>query len=75
MIMFHFILIFWKNPILKRIRYKFFKNSTCIKCLILQNKRHVNEILIFFKFQVKGALKDTYVLSTYACYNHNISKF
>jgi hypothetical protein len=45
------------------------------RCLILQNGLHVDEILIFFKFQINGALKNTYVLSNYACYNQNISKF
>jgi hypothetical protein len=28
----------------------------------------------FFKKQLSGALKNTYVLSNYECYNHNISK-
>jgi len=51
---------------------KFYLNvSTCTKCLIIQN---VNEILIFKKIQVNGALKDIYVLSNYVIYNHNISK-
>ncbi len=31
--------------------------------------------MILKTFQVSGALKDTYVLSNYACYNHNILKF
>jgi len=52
-----------------------FKNVyTCTICPILQNGLRVDEILIK-KIQVNGALKDTYVLSNYACYNHNISKF
>ncbi len=34
---------------------------------------HVDEILIFLKFQLNGALKN--VLSNYECYNHNISNF
>jgi hypothetical protein len=51
-----------------------FKNVfTCTICPILQNGLHVDEILIK-KFQVIGALKYVYVLSNYACYNHNISK-
>jgi hypothetical protein len=29
----------------------------------------------FKKFQLSAALKDTYALSNYRCYNHNISKF
>jgi len=29
----------------------------------------------FSKIEVNGPLKDTYVLSNYACYNHNISIF
>ncbi len=65
-----------KNPILKVEWSKFFKNvSTCTKFPILQNGLHVDEILIFKIFQVNGTLKDTYLLSKYACYNHNISKF
>ncbi len=47
---------------------KNFKNvSTCTRCLILQNELHVDEILFFF-FQVSGALKHTYVLSNYTLY-------
>jgi hypothetical protein len=45
--------------------------STCRKFLILQNGLQVNDILNFFYFQVNGALKNTCVLSNYACYNHN----
>ncbi len=75
MIIFHFIFKILTNPILK-VKCRFFKNvSTCTKCLILQNGLHVNEILFLKNFQVNGALKDTYVLSNYACYNHNILKF
>jgi hypothetical protein len=48
--------------------------STCTKCPVLQNGVHVDEILIFKKFQLRGALKDTYVLSNYESYNRNISK-
>jgi hypothetical protein len=52
-----------------------FKNvATYTICLILQNGLYVDEILIK-KIQGNGALKDTYVFSNYACYNHNISKF
>jgi hypothetical protein len=58
-----------KNPILKVELNIYFKNdSTCIRCPILQNGWHVDEILIFLKFQINGALKDTYVLSNYVCY-------
>ncbi len=65
-----------KKPILKVELSKFFKNIfTCTKCSILQNGLHVDEILIVLKFQLNGALKNTYVLSNYECYNHNISKF
>ncbi len=28
----------------------------------------------FFKNQISGALKDIYVLSNYACYNHNMGE-
>ncbi len=75
MIIFHFIFkMLWK-PILKVELSRIFLNaSTCTRCLILQNGPDVDEILIFQKFQVNGALKDTYVLLNYACYNYNISK-
>jgi hypothetical protein len=47
MIIFHFIFKMLKNPILKVELSRFFqKNSTCTKCLILQNGLHVDEILI-----------------------------
>ncbi len=65
-----------KSFILKgNLNRTFLNASTCTRCSILQNELHVNEILIFLKFQVNGALKYTYVLSNYACYNHNISNF
>ncbi len=51
------------------------KNSTCTKCLILPNGLHIDEILILKNFQFSRALKNTYVLSNYECYNHNISNF
>jgi hypothetical protein len=76
MIIFHFIFKMLKTPILKVGLSKTFLNvSTCTKCSILQNGLHVDEILIFLKFQLSGALKDTYVLSNYGCYNHNISNY
>jgi len=43
--------------------------------MVLQNGLHVDEILIKKKIQLNGALKNTYVLSNYECYNHNISNF
>ncbi len=65
-----------KNPILKVKLSRIFKNvSTCKKCPILQNGLHVNELLIFKNIQLSVTLKDTYALSNYRCYNHNISKF
>jgi hypothetical protein len=65
-----------KNFILKITLNRIFLNiSTCTKCLILQNGLHVNDLLIFLKLQLSGALKNTYVLSNYECYNHNISNF
>jgi hypothetical protein len=65
-----------KKPILKVELSRIKKNaSTCTRCSILQNGLHVDEILIFQKFQVNGALKYIYVLLSYACYNYNISKF
>ncbi len=65
-----------RNPILKIKLSRIFKNiSTCTKCSILQNGLHVDEMFIFFKFQLRGAIKNIYVLSKYGCYNHNVSKF
>ncbi len=65
-----------ENPILKVKLSRVFKNiSICTRCPILQNELHVDEILIFKKSQVSVALKDTYLLSNYAWYNHNISNF
>jgi hypothetical protein len=76
MIIFHFLFKILKNPILKLELSRFFLNVyICTKCSILQNGLHVDEMLIFKKFQLSGALKDTYVLSNYGCYNHNISNF
>lgn len=40
----------------------------------MQTWLQVNENQII-KFQVNGDLKDTYVLSNWAYYNHNISSF
>jgi hypothetical protein len=39
------------------------------------NQFQVNEILNLKTFQVNEYLKNIYVLSNYACYNHNISNF
>jgi hypothetical protein len=48
MIIFHFILKNLKNPILKvGLSIISLKKSTCTKCPILQNRLHVDEILIF----------------------------
>jgi hypothetical protein len=75
-IIFYFIFKIFKNLILDIELSRIFKNvSTCTRCSILQNGLYVNEILIFYLFQVSGALKNAYVLSNYACYNHNILKF
>ncbi len=63
-----------KNPIFK-VGLSFKNTSICTRCLILQNGLPVDEILVFFlKFQINEALTNTYVLSNYTCYNHNISK-
>jgi hypothetical protein len=62
-----------KNLILKVELNK--NNSTCTKCLILQNGLHVDEILILKKIQFSGALKKSYILSNYECYRHSISNF
>ncbi len=65
-----------KIPILKVDLSRIFFNAlTCTKRLILQNGLHVDEFIFIFEIQLSGALKDTYVLSNYACYNHNISNF
>jgi hypothetical protein len=51
MIIFHFIIIMLKTPVLKLDLNRFIKiASTCTKCLILQNGLQVNEILIILKF-------------------------
>jgi hypothetical protein len=38
-----------------------------------QSRLQVNEILMFFFFQVNDALKFTSMISTFTYYNHNIS--
>jgi len=63
------------NVLKVELRRIFENISTCTKCLILQNGLHVGEILIKKKIQLSGALKNTYVLSNYGCYNHYILKF
>jgi hypothetical protein len=76
MIIFYFIFKNLKNPILKVRLSRILKNvSTCTKCPILQNGLYIDEILILKNFQFSGALKYTFVLSNYGCYNHNISNF
>jgi len=76
MIIFHFIFKTLRNPILKvELSKVSLNNYTCTKCPILQNGLHVDEILIFKQFQLSRALKDTYVLSNYECYNHNMLIF
>jgi hypothetical protein len=64
---FHFIFKILKKSILKVI---YIYIITYTKCLILQN---VDEIFIFKKFQLCGALKNIYVVSNYRFYNHSIS--
>jgi len=76
MIIFHLIFKILKEPILKVGLSRIKKNvSTCTKYPILQNGLHVDETLIFLKIQFSGALKYTYVLSNYGCYNYNISNY
>jgi hypothetical protein len=71
-IIFQFIIIILKNEHLHVDLSRFYKiASTCKKCPILQNGLQIDEILIFFYFQINGALKHMCVLSNYACYNHN----
>jgi hypothetical protein len=66
---FHFIFQMLKNPILKvELSIIFWNDFTFIRCPILQNGLNLDEILIFWKFQVNGALKDIYVVSNYVCY-------
>jgi hypothetical protein len=50
-------------------------NANCTKCPTLQNELHVHEILIIKKIQLNEALKDTYVLSNYGCYNYSDNNF
>jgi hypothetical protein len=65
-----------ENPILKVELNRIKKIiSTCTNCSILQNGLHVNEISIKKKIQLSVVLKNTYVLSNYEFYNHNISNF
>jgi hypothetical protein len=68
---FHFMYVILKNPILK------VESSGIIKiasnCMSNLTKWSICKWNIYI-FQINGALKDTYVLSNYACYNHNISK-
>jgi hypothetical protein len=74
MIIFHFIFKILKNRILKVELSIDLKNiSTCTKCLILQNGLHVDEILIFKKFQFSGTLKNNCVSSNNEFYYYNIS--
>jgi len=65
-----------KKPILKvDLSKEKINASFCTRCLILQNGLHVDEILIYKKYQVTMSLKYIYVLSNYAYYDHNISNF
>jgi len=74
-IIFNFIFKMLKNPILKVDVSRIFLNASTCTMFDLTKWVTCNGILIFFKFQINGALKNTYVLSNYACYNQNISKF
>jgi hypothetical protein len=60
-IIFQFNIIILKNEHLHVDLSRFY---TCKKFLILQNGLQVNEMLNFFYFQVNGALKNTFALST-----------
>jgi hypothetical protein len=75
MMFFHFQLSNFGSPILKvesnRIFFKMFILAQGVRSY--KNGLHVDKILIFQKFQVSGVLKDIYVLSYYALYNHNTS--
>ncbi len=64
--------IWYHKSRLKTMFGNVWKNAfTCTRCPILQNELQVYEILILKTFKVNENLKDTYVLSNYACYNHN----
>jgi len=70
------MVIMLKNPILKVDLNTFLKNApTSMICPILQNELQIDEILIRKIIQVNENLKNTYVSSNYAFYNHNISNF
>jgi hypothetical protein len=61
MIIFHFIFLMLKNPILiVYLSISFLNASTCTRCLILENGLHVDEFL-FSNFQISRGLK------TYLC--------
>jgi len=50
MIIFHFMIIMLKTPILKiDLSIIFLNASTCMKCHILQNGLQIDEMLIFKK--------------------------
>ncbi len=53
-----------------KTKQKFFK------CIYYLHKMFKNGLhyIDFFKNQISGALKDIYVLSNYACYNHNMGE-
>jgi hypothetical protein len=58
MIIFHFIFLMLKKPILKvDLSKEKINASFCTRCLILQNGLHVDEILIYKKYQVTTSLK------------------
>jgi hypothetical protein len=73
MIIFNFILIFLKKIHIES-RFKFLK----IKCIFLHKMSNLRKWVTcrwnidLKKIQVSVALKNTYVLSNYACYDHNI---
>ncbi len=62
-----------KNHLENRFKFLKINASYCTRCLILQNELDVDEILIVKKIQVSLALKNTYILSNYAYYDHSIS--
>ncbi len=73
---FHFLFKMLKKPHFESIvKYKNLNASICKRCPILQNGLHVEETLNLLRNQVNGALKNTFVLLNWACYNQNISKY
>ncbi len=72
-VIFHYNIINLKNEHLHVYLNRFYKKCIYLhrKYPMLQNGLQVNKILEVIYFQLNGVLKNTCVLSNYACYNHN----